>query len=193
MGKVGSRRGVFKGDYLTPLVFVVGLITLSLTLRKAKAANESSESKEKINHLLFMDDLKLLSKSEKELHSYSQSVQVFSEDIGMEFSIERCAILVIKEEWIINTFTIELPDGKAIKSLGEDESYMYLGILDTDKRLVDEMKKKVLKEYFAQLREVLKSKLKDESSDQGVNAWAVSLLRYSVAFISWRKCKLQGI
>ena len=193
MGKVGSRRGVFKGDYLTPLVFVVGLITLSLTLRKAKAANESSESKEKINHLLFMDDLKLLSKSEKELHSYSQSVQVFSEDIGMEFSIERCAILVIKEEWIINTFTIELPDGKAIKSLGEDESYIYLGILDTDKRLVDEMKKKVLKEYFAQLREVLKSKLKDESSDQGVNAWAVSQLRYSVAFISWRKCKLQGI
>lgn len=60
MGKVGSRRGVFKGDYLTPLVFVAGLITLSLTLRKAKAANESSESKEKINHLLFMDDLKVL-------------------------------------------------------------------------------------------------------------------------------------
>ena len=28
---------------------------------------------------------------------------------------------------------------------------------------------------------------------QGANAWAVSLLRYSAAFISWRKCELQAI
>ena len=28
---------------------------------------------------------------------------------------------------------------------------------------------------------------------QGVNTWAVSLLRYSAAFISWRKCELQAI
>ena len=28
---------------------------------------------------------------------------------------------------------------------------------------------------------------------QGVNIWAVSLLRYSAAFISWRKCELQAI
>ena len=43
------------------LVFVLALIPLSLILRKAKAAYEFSESKEKINHLLFMDDLKLYS------------------------------------------------------------------------------------------------------------------------------------
>ena len=35
------------------------MIPLSLILRKAKAAYEFSESKVKINHLLFMDDLKL--------------------------------------------------------------------------------------------------------------------------------------
>ena len=28
---------------------------------------------------------------------------------------------------------------------------------------------------------------------QGVNTWAVSLLRYSATFISWRKCGLQNI
>ena len=42
-------------------MFVLALIPLSLIVRKAKAAYESSESKEKINHLLFMDDLKLYS------------------------------------------------------------------------------------------------------------------------------------
>ena len=44
-----------------------------------------SESKEKINHLLFMNDLKLYSRSEKGLDSLVQTVHVFSEDKGMEF------------------------------------------------------------------------------------------------------------
>ena len=44
---------------------------------------EFSKSKEKINHLLFMDDLKLYSQSEKGLESLVQTVRVFSEDTGM--------------------------------------------------------------------------------------------------------------
>ena len=71
-----------------------------------------------------MDDLKLFSRSEKELHSYSQRVRDFSEDIRMEFSTEKYAMVVIKEEWIVKTFGIELPDGNDIKSLQENESYI---------------------------------------------------------------------
>ena len=63
LGEVEIKRGIFQGDSLSPLVFVLALILLSLILRKAKAAYEFSESKEKINHLLFMDDLKLYSQS----------------------------------------------------------------------------------------------------------------------------------
>ena len=68
MGKVKIKRGIFQGDSLSPFVFVLALITLSLILRKAKAAYEFSESNEKINHLLFMDDLKLYSRREKGLN-----------------------------------------------------------------------------------------------------------------------------
>ena len=69
--------------------------TLSVVLRKAKAAYGFSESKEKINHLLFVDELKLYSRSEKGLDSVVQTVRVFSEDIGMECGIEKCAMLVM--------------------------------------------------------------------------------------------------
>ena len=62
LGEVEIKRGVFEGDSLSPLVFVLALIPLSSALRKAKAAYEFSESKEKITHLLFMDDLKLHSR-----------------------------------------------------------------------------------------------------------------------------------
>ena len=59
--------------------------------------------------------------------------------------------------------------------------------------LGEKMKLKVSKEYFRQLKKVLKSKLNGRNLVQGVNSWAVSLLKYSAAFISWRKCKLQAI
>ena len=65
LGEVEIKRGIFQGDPLSPLVFVLPLIPFSLILRKAKTAYEFSESKEKISHLLFTDDLKLYRRSEK--------------------------------------------------------------------------------------------------------------------------------
>ena len=62
LDEVEITQGIFQGGSLFPLVFVLALIPLSLILRKAKAAYEFSESKEKINHLSFMDDLKLYSR-----------------------------------------------------------------------------------------------------------------------------------
>ena len=59
LGKYDIERGIFQGDFVSPLVFVLALIPSSLILRKAKATYEFSGSKEKINHLLFVDDLKL--------------------------------------------------------------------------------------------------------------------------------------
>ena len=49
-----------------------------------------------MNHLLFMDDLKLYAKDEKQLDSFVNTVQMFSLDIGMEFGIDKCGILVMK-------------------------------------------------------------------------------------------------
>ena len=70
-----------------------------------------------------MNDLKLYSRSEKGVDSLVQIVRVFSEDIGMEFGIENCAMLVMKKGKILKSVDIELPDGKVIKSLQEGKSY----------------------------------------------------------------------
>ena len=55
------------------------------------------------------------------------------------------------------------------------------------------MKLNVLKEYIRRLRKVLKSKLNGGNLVCGINTWAVSLLRYSAAFVSWRKSDLEAI
>ena len=80
-------------------------------------------------NFLFMNDLKLYNRSEKGLDSLVQRFRVFSEDIGSEFGVKKCAMLVMKKEKIVKSVDIELPDGKVIKSLQEGKSYKYLGIL----------------------------------------------------------------
>ena len=193
LAEVEIKRGIFQGDSLSPLVFVLGLIPLSLILRKTKVAYEFSESKEKINHLSFMDDLKLYCRSQKGLDSLVQTNRVFSEDIAIEFGIEKCAMLVMEKGKIVKRVGIELPDGKVIKSLQGGERYKYLGILEADRFLEEKMKLNVLKEYIRRLRKVLKSKLNGGNLVRGINTWAVSLIRYSAAFVSWRKSELQAI
>ena len=111
----------------------------------------------------------------------------------MEFSTEKCAMLVIEKGKIVKSVGLKLPDGKVIKSLQKENCYKYLGILEADRFLGEEMKLKGSKEYFRRLEKFLKSKLNSGNLVQGVNTWVVSLLRYSTAFISWRKCELQAI
>ena len=61
LGTVNIRRGIFQGDSLSPLIFVICMIPLSKVLRKSKAGYRLGEVK--INHLLFMDDLKMFAKN----------------------------------------------------------------------------------------------------------------------------------
>ena len=140
-----------------------------------------------------MDDLKLYHQNEKGLDSLVQTVHIFSEDIGMEFRTEKCAMFVMEKGKIVKSVGIELPDGKVIKSLQEGESYKYLGILEADKFSEEKMKLIVLNEYIRRLRKDLKSKFNGGNLVRGVNTWEVSLLRYSAAFVSWRKNELQAI
>ena len=67
LAKVNIRRGIFQGDSLSPLLFVICMIPLTHVLRKAKERYTLGGG-EKINHLLFMDDLKLHGKSENDLY-----------------------------------------------------------------------------------------------------------------------------
>ena len=53
-----------------------------------------------------MDDLKLYGRNEKELDSLVQTIRIFSKDIGMEFGIEKCAMLVIRKDCEISWYTV---------------------------------------------------------------------------------------
>ena len=87
-----------------------------------------------------MDDLKLYSKSERALDCLVQTVKIFSKDIGIQFEIDKCTILVMKKVKIVKSANIQMPNDKVFKSIEEGESYKYLGVLESDEVMVNEMK-----------------------------------------------------
>ena len=68
-----------------------------LLLRKVKASYEWGRKKFKLNHLLFLDDIKLFVKSEEQIDSLVQIVFIFSKDIGIEFGLRKCGVVILKK------------------------------------------------------------------------------------------------
>ena len=177
LGHVKIRRGIFQGDSLSPLLFVLCAIPLSLVLRKVKAGHEFKGKQQRTNHLLFMDDLKLDGKSEVQIDSLVKTIQLVSTDIGMEFGIKKCGVLILKGGKVVECEGIVLPNGETIKII-EDEGYKYLEILEMDEIKEEAMKNRFKKEYLSRLRLILKSKLNGKNNFQAINSWALTLLRY---------------
>ena len=64
LGEVNVKRGIFQGDSLSPLLFVLSMVSLPLILEKVNACYKWGKKEYKLNHLLFMYNLKLYAKSE---------------------------------------------------------------------------------------------------------------------------------
>ena len=77
----------------------------------------------------------------------------------MEFGIEKCAMFVMKSGKRHRTDGIELPNQDKIRTLGENDTYKYLGILEADTIKQVQMKDKIKKEYLRRTRKLRVTKL----------------------------------
>ena len=91
---------------------------------------------------MYIDDVKLFAKYEKETETLIHTVRIYSHDIGMKFGIENYAMLVMKSGKRHLADGMELPNQDKIRTLGKKEIYKYLGILDADTIKQVEMKEK---------------------------------------------------
>ena len=147
----------------------------------------------KLNHLFFMDDLKLYARNENQLDSLIQTIRIVSKDIGMKFGMEKCAVLVLKRGRLAQSEGTRLPDKTTMRAMRESKGYKYLGVLEVDGMLHDTMKKKIGKEYLCRVRKVAQSKFNGGNLIRAINTWAVSLVRYSGGIVDWKKQELQDL
>ena len=118
-------------------------------------------------------------------------MRIYSEDMGMEFDIEKYAMLVMKSGDRHMTEGVEQPNQVVIRTLGKKETYKYLGILEADSIKQQEMKEKLKKVYLRRARKLLETKLYSRNIVKGINTWVVALVRYSGPFLKWIREELK--
>ena len=95
---------------------------------------------------MYMDDIKLFAKNEKELETLINPVRIYNQDIRIEFGIGKCAMLVMNSGKRHPMDGMEKNQEK-IKTPGEKENFKYLRILEADTIKEVDMKEKITKEY----------------------------------------------
>ena len=86
---------------------------------------------------------------------------------------------------------IELPNHDKIRTLGENETYKYLVILDADTIKQVQPKDKIRKEYLRRSRKLLETNLSRRNLMKGINTLAVPFVRYWGPFLKWTRDELK--
>ena len=90
------QRGIFEGDALSPLQFAIAMSPLNDILKKFTRSYKLTKSQEKLNHLIYMGDIKIFAKKEKELEAVIAKIRIYGQNIGKEYEIEKLVILIMR-------------------------------------------------------------------------------------------------
>ena len=101
----------------------------------------------KINHLFYVDDLKLYGTSGSQLNGLISTVKKVSDDIQMEFGLDKCAKATFKRGKKVSAEGILLNDHQLIQDLDQAETYEYLGMQEGEGVQHHQIKVKIKKEY----------------------------------------------
>ena len=88
--RIRFLRGLFPGDALSPLLFVLAVAPLSLHLWIAGGYSTDHHASP-VTHLLFIDDLKVFEESRIEL-STLEVVEGLAKVVGMYLGVGKCAV-----------------------------------------------------------------------------------------------------
>ena len=101
-----------------------------------------------------MDDLKPYAKNDKELEGLISTVKQFSDDIGMEFGLDKCAKATLIKGKLTRTTPVELDIDTTICELDQDKTYKYLGINEGNGIQHSKMKENIRKECYSRARAI---------------------------------------
>ena len=82
------------------------------TAEKRESWKNRGRNRGKINHLLYMDDLKLYARNKKETDALISTTKIYSKDICMEFGISKCAHITLQRGKVVSEGGLEILDGQ---------------------------------------------------------------------------------
>ena len=175
------RNGIFQGDSLSPLLFCIALIPLSNILDREKIGYRIW--KRVVSNLLYIDDLKIYTRSKETMKRVKELVQKFSQDISMEFGLDKCAVIHVEKGKIVNSAIVE--DIPLLTGDPSEPSYKYLGVLQTESTHHQASIQKASDEYCYRVRKILRSHLIAQNTSLAIKSFALPVLRYTFDVLQW--------
>ncbi|CAK1593328.1 unnamed protein product [Parnassius mnemosyne] len=192
--EIPIRRGIFQGDALSPLWFCLALNPLSQMLNKTNHGYSiiTPHKHTTLTHLMYMDDIKLYSNTTQSLHRLADITQSFSNDIHMEFGIDKCKTFSVKNRKI-NRNSYSLISGDTIEPLEPLAAYKYLGFQQARQIHQKETKEDLKKKFKHRLNSIFRSQLNSRNMSKAINSYAIPILTYSFGVISWTQGDLTNL
>ncbi|MCB1712129.1 MAG: reverse transcriptase family protein [Candidatus Riesia sp.] len=167
------ERGILQGDSLSPLLFVLCMDPLSrkLNSKYPMIMSNTDGNPHFTNHLLFIDDLKLIAEKEETLNLLLEETKNFFKLIGLEMNKEKSAtnIKACEEDGIL---------------LDGTDSYKYLGIIEnSNSKPTEETLNKIRKEIINRVEKLCVKKLKSKNLFKAINEHAISLINYYIGVL----------
>ena len=188
---INSKRGIFKGDSLSPLLFCISLIPLSSELNSSGYGYKIGT--EWITHLFYMDHLKLYAKDDSELERLLRILKGFSDDIGMELGLSKCNKPTFKRDKLENSDHAWLDEETMIKDLEQEKVYKYLVVDESSGIQHTTMQQKLKKELVKRTLLILKSDLNSKNRITAINILAIPVITYSFNIIDWNLSEVKRL
>ena len=158
------------------------MMPLNHILRKCTARYNLSKSQEKINHLMYIDDIKLFVKNEIRMGNPNTDCK----NIYSRYR-NRKMRHASSEKWQ----TTRAGKSRTNKSNSNQNArrkgnLQILGNIGSWHHQTSKNERKILKEYLRWTRKLLEIKLYSRNLVKGINTWAVLFIRYSRPFLKWR-------
>ena len=140
-----------------------------------------------------VDDLKLYGTSGNQLNGLINTVKKVSDDIQMEFGLDKCVKATFKRGKKVSAEGILLNDHQLIQDLDQAETYKCLGMEEGEGVQHHLMKVKIKKEYKQWIKLVLNSELNARNRIAAINTLAVPVVLYSYGIIDWKLNEIQDL
>ena len=188
---ININSAIFQGDFLTPLLFCGTPIPLSKLLNNTGYGYKIYDNT--INHLFYMDDLKLFAKNYQQLQGLLNIVKQFSDDIPMEFGLDKCAEATFSGGKLLKPKNITLDTTSIIKDLEPEESCKYLGLTEGDGIQHSSMREKIRKECFRRVKSILRSELNARNRIDAISSLALPVVTHSFTIINWSLTEIKKV
>ena len=177
-----ATKGIKQGDSLSPLLFVtvMEIVTKNINKKCQKVRFRYKDNEViSINHLLFNDDIKIISNSKENMNKIIDKFKEILFIIGMELNLDKCGSY-IKNKHIKNI-------------IDKNNYYRYLGVEENNITNQKINKQLIKEEIIDRISKLMKTKLNAINLFKAINEYAISKISYYIGILNWTESEINDL